>query len=144
MLYVLFAADLIEFLEEVAPMDGPVLLDGKASPALQFADDRLLLAHSERDLNLLLARWGKYCDRTHQVPQAKKTMAMVFTFEEDGSLPFAWSYSGSARVGDVIWSLITKNVELGVSAIFDYLGIRTHWRERLEAAWKERDMKRKL
>ena len=49
LLYVLFVADLIEFLEEVAPMDGPVLLDGKASPALQFSDDLLIIAHSERD-----------------------------------------------------------------------------------------------
>ena len=86
LLYVLFVADFIEFPEEVAPMDGPVLLDGKASPALQFADDRLLLAHSERDLNLLLARWGKYCDRTHQVTKSKKTVVVVFTFEEDGAL----------------------------------------------------------
>ena len=44
LLYVLFVAYLIEFLQSVEPLDGPVLLDGKATPALKFADD-LPLSH---------------------------------------------------------------------------------------------------
>ena len=34
-----------------------------------------------------------------------------------------------------------KGSVLAVADIFDYLGVRTHWREGPEAAWRERDMK---
>ena len=82
LLYALFVADLIEYLESVEPRDGQVLLDGKAMPALQFADDLALLAYYERDLNRLLTKhWSKYCDRIHQVTQTKKTVVVVFTFD---------------------------------------------------------------
>ena len=139
LLYVLFAADLIEFLEEVAPMDGPVLLDGKASPALQFADDLAVIAHSERHLNRLLELWGKYCDRTHQVTQTKKTVVVVFTFEEDGALRLEVGRIREGRRRHMVFKY--KDSTLAVADIFDCLGVRTHWREGPAAAWRERDMK---
>ena len=141
LLYVLFVADLIEFLEEVEPLDGNVLLDGKATPALQFADDLVLIANSERDLNRLLARWGKYCDRSHQATQTKKTVVVVFTSEDDGTLRLDVT-TGRIRDGRRRTMVFKyKKTDIAVSDVFDYLGVRSHWREGPGAACRERDLK---
>ena len=86
-----------------------------------------------------MARWGKYCDRTHQVTQTKKTVVVVFTFEEDGALRLEVGRIREGRRRHMVFKY--KDSTLAVADIFDCLGVRTHWREGPAAAWRERDMK---
>ena len=127
---------MIEILENVDPLDGEVTLDSKATPALQFSDDLALVANSAKDLNRLLARSGAYCDRTHQVTQTTKTVVVVFTFE-DGSLRLEVGRIRDGRHCAMVFKY--EDSELAVSELFDYLGVRTHWRDGPEAAWQQRD-----
>ena len=57
LLYTLFVANLISYLDEVRHLDGWLLLDGKRTSAFQFADDLALIAYPVGDMNRLLSRW---------------------------------------------------------------------------------------
>ena len=65
-------------------------------------------------------------------------MVVVFKFEEDCSIRLEMDRIRDGRRRPMVFTY--KNAELAVSDIFDYIGVRCHWREEPEAAWRERDI----
>ena len=64
----------------------PIFIGNRKIRALQFADDLVLLARSESDLNVLLARWSSYCSLNHQETSPSKIVVAIFTNENDEDL----------------------------------------------------------
>ena len=77
-LYLMFVADLITDIDKVQLEGRPIFFGGKAIRAFQFADDLVLLARPEADLNLLLSRWSAYCSLNHRETSQSKTVIAIF------------------------------------------------------------------
>ena len=69
----------------------------------------------------------------------QKTVVVGFTFAEDGSLRLEMKRIRDGTRRPMVFKY--KHTELAVSDLFDYLGVRAHWREGPGTAWQERDMK---
>ena len=79
--------DLVEKLSAVELDSTPLLLGGSEIRLMQFADDIVIIARSAEDFELLLSRFEKYSDESHQITSLTKTQAMIVSFDGD-SLTF--------------------------------------------------------
>ena len=59
--------DLVEKLSAVELDSTPLLLGGSEIRLMQFADDIVIIARSAEDFELLLSRFEKYSDESHQI-----------------------------------------------------------------------------
>ena len=72
--------------DEVELSEEPIFIGNHKIRALQFADDLVLLARSESDLNDLLARWSSYCSSNYQETSLSKTVIAILINENDDDL----------------------------------------------------------
>ena len=72
--------------DEVELSEEPIFIGNRKIRALQFADDLVLLARSESDLNDLLARWSSYCSSNYQETSLSKTVIAILINENDDDL----------------------------------------------------------
>jgi hypothetical protein len=142
LLYVLFVADLVGFLDEAQLSGDPVLLGGREIRALQLADDVALVATSPEDLQVLLDRWEVYVDRDHQLTQVRKTEVAVFTTREDARRCHAQGCVLRLPAGRAMFRLFEfryKDLRITVVDSFVYLGVLFASALSAQAAWEARE-----